>query len=176
MVAIIVAVVGIFASLNLVGTAAESQTRLVLAVVRGIAENYESQTGEPIPHVYNPMIPGDTLDTEFAPSKFSGIERFVYIAKQRPTTRKMLETLPEEVVTDHDGDGADEILDGWGNPLVYFTSNIDGAAEYQSAFMEYRYTYFGSGGLDGDMGNISQPKASESFQRTKDNLYSFELE
>ena len=172
-VAIIIVVVGIFASLNLVGTAAESQTRIVLAMAKGIAENYETQTGEPIPHNQkNSKIPGDD---EFS-GTFSPIERFVYLAKQRPTTRKMLKALPKEIFIDYDGDGLEEIVDGWGNPLVYFTSNVKGTPTYESAFMEYPHTYFGSAGKDGDMGKIDKGQNTDEFQRTRDNLYSFDVE
>ena len=162
-IAVIVAFAAIAANLLLIGSGAESQTRIILSAAMGIAEEYASQTNSAISQTV-PVTPDDP------------IERFVRAARQMPAGEKLLNSLGEDSIQDTDGDGEDEIVDGWGRPLKYLENNAPSDALYDAQFMIHRGPYLASAGRDGQWGDISKADGDPLKTQTKDNLYSFDVD
>ena len=173
---IIVVFIGVLINLSTVSAAADHQTQMILAAVKGIAEEYEIQTGIPVEFDEDDYKPGGKYHADH-PDINTAIEDFVFKAMQLPATQKMLVSLGEEIIGDLDGDSEQEILDGWGRALNYWPRNINGDDDHDYAeIMRWSRPFFASRGQDGEWGDITQADNTEAKRLTRDNLYSFNLE
>ncbi len=120
---------GAVASLIAINKAAQQQTHVALQALAGIAAEYEAQTGVVISDT-DPNPPDDS------------IERFVFTAKQLPTTAAMLASINKDLLIDSDLDGDVEVVDGWGRKLNYY----DIASGPKTS-----RPYFASTGRDGEL-------------------------
>lgn len=168
-----------------------SQTKILLANCRGIVTEFEVQapSSYPIPHLSGGTPSWGSQQTKNAPGA-SGkalvndyIERFVWQARSVPAPRDLLNKLGQAFYsdsdgthTDKDGDGFLEILDAYGNKLVYVAFVKSGDATEDDMLPQHARPYFASAGPDGLFGDV-RTTASQALQdAAKDNLYSFDAE
>lgn len=151
----ILVAIGAVAAMRSYSTAAAQQTRITLAVLKGIAQEYETVTGSPVWHT-TPNPPNDP------------IERFVQTVRQVSTAAKMLPSIGKESLGDFDGDGNDEVVDGWGRLLKYRQSNLNDTdpttPPYDNTLPEHPRPFFASKGEDGQ------------WSVNDDDLYSFQVD
>ncbi len=144
-------------SFKMFDTAAEKHTRITLAVLKGIADEYEAQTGTVIDHT---AAPSTTM------------EWFVQNAQQLPLTEKMLASIGQNMLEDIDNDGdVDTVLDGWGTPIRYMSSTVG-----MAAYVDYQYPVFVSAGEDRLFGSVDPAATAQDKADSEDNLYSFDPE
>lgn len=155
-----------------------------------IGKTYAEPTASPTPA--NATI-GDTLSGAADFEGFS-ITRFCHQLLKYPTTNKMLMSLGQEAIGDSDGDKFADVVDGWGNKIVYYNpaDDFDASAKenqpHAAKFPAHRTTYFASAGADGEWGDYRQlmrqraipPVALTAAQvilanEAADNDYSFDI-
>jgi prepilin-type N-terminal cleavage/methylation domain-containing protein len=220
-IAIIAILVGISVPAFMSRQGPASATRVTLDALKGAATEFEVETGKPAVSlnsgiyanpVYtnysgtqyldpNPPAPqsppakakiGDSVSDAATNFENYSISRFVHQLMIYPTTNKMLRSLGPEVFLDSDGDNFADVVDGWGNKIVYYnpaddfntTSNQNNTQA--QLFPISRTPYFASAGEDGEWGdyrdlikyrkNPSSLSASETTlaNEAMDNLYSFD--
>lgn len=154
-VAILIAALAL-TSFKVMDAAAEKQTRILLASLKGVAEEYEQAIGTPVDHTA-PNPPDDN------------IERFILATLQINTCQKMLSALSKDVYGDFDTDGFNDVIDGWGTKLKYMPSNDN----TDPTLPDYPFSFFASAGEDRAWGDESASLNSTLKNETKDNLYSF---
>jgi prepilin-type N-terminal cleavage/methylation domain-containing protein len=208
---------GVGAGISFRRDARLKQVKAVLDTCRAAATEYQTVTGMTINHsAFDPANAGST-DVgpfnwwQFAQDKpvlkpldekqeeddqpdskpsYVYIERFVWAASQVPSVKKILEG--RAFLADTDGDGFQELVDPFGQPLAYaaFVSHRrpDGTGGDEIKFDDYlpesRQPYFGSAGMDGKWGKArtkeefgsDQPYqeylVTEEGKFAQDNLYS----
>ncbi len=158
---IIVVFMGVLINLAVISSGADQQTKVILAAMGAIAKEYQLQTSQSV--TFTSSVPQqDGKDS---------IEQFVEAAEQLPVTRKMLHTLGEEIYVDTDGNDKREVLDGWGRPLQYRSSNT---IADDDTIVPYDRPFFASSGRDGKWGTFTS--LTQGTPEIKDNLYSFNIE
>jgi len=159
---VVIAVIGILIGITIpVATAIRRQAKVsategIIQGAMGLSTAMRSmRDGRPIEHLNAPAGYGI----------YKEIEYFVEQAALDEETTKMLGSLPTD---DVDGDGRNEMIDTWGQPLYFRTSGTAGID-----LLVYPHPYFVSAGADGQFGGYTNE--NEPDAQAKDNIVSFLL-
>ncbi len=214
-VSIIMILIGIMAAAFMNRQGPASATRITLAALKGAAVEYEVQTGEPATSgrkdPYNGSVPRNFVNNQYVePATVHGnavigettsgsadvqgfsIERFVHQLMPNPTTQKMIISLGKDALVDSDGNRFADVVDGWGNKIIYYNPADDFDSTDQQNTPNTRFLpvsrtpYFASAGEDGKWGDHRQlirQRKNESLtaaqatlaKEAEDNVYSFDL-
>ena len=164
----------------------ESKTRIVLAGLQSILEEYHAQTGVGFDDdadidqtIYDD--PNGTDNGEDEPDFDDQMAGFIARVQKIEACRKMLVSLGKRgdivIFDDDDGDDTDDddpdlietIRDPWGNTIVFLRASNSKHPDHDNPF-------FFSYGPDGEEGNRSASTTSDDYKEYEDNIYSHQLD
>ena len=161
------------------GPSSVEMTKVTLKIVKAAATEYEVQTGIMIDQNDRRW---EVPQKRNAPSATPGsaivddsIERLVCALLEVEQSKKILQSLARDALRDTDGDGFLEVVDDWGNKLVYDTHVSHSDADKSDDYLPERNgpdPFVVSAGYDQDFGNA---KTNPKDRIEDDNLYSFNL-
>lgn len=146
-----------------------SNTNATLQGALGVETELRAYFKQPLPRTGVDPATGVTYHPGGS-SEHRDIETIVHQAGQFETAGKMVQSLN---LGDTDGDGFDEILDAWGNPLAYDAGLIDGNPP--NFLPDYPHPMFASRGPDEQWGQIDHDDNSRN-DPAEDDIWSFESE
>lgn len=154
--------IGVVAGQRLVQNSREAATRTLLASTMGVLKEIEIQNNGKLDHLNNLPSggPSDNGNREIYG------ERIVYAAKlfgDSEANRALQQLRAHDALEDRDGDGAEEIYDAWGTPLIYARKNEAGMTGRLSYLPNHDAPFVASAGPDKQWD-------------TDDDLYSFDIQ
>lgn len=144
----------------------EGQTRILLAALQSISDEYRAQTGINL----------------YSQNDIDSMEEFIEVVREIDACADMLRALgpPGEIVIYDDGGVGDDasqdvltIKDPWGNEIVYFRHNRNGVTGYDENHPERDGYFFVSYGPDNTVGDFNG--TANEQEAHEDNIYSYDI-